>query len=150
MNENTETTVGMTADTMLGTLVGICIDEIKAAPDVWPKLTEDQQDDIIRRVTSQCGDAVRAAVKLIAADGRDTITADLEQITAKEEIKAVCKLGRYDEQRHALLDAVGKPVLIVVASAAQFMGGEIPKAEADQRELDVPVADNCEATAVAA
>lgn len=154
----------MTADTMLGDMVRMVIDEIKAAPDVWPKLSEYKQDDVIRRVTKQCTELVKMAVHLIAADGREVISADLEQITAKDEIKAVLKLVRHDPQRHALLDAVGKPVLIVVAGAAQFMGGEIPKAEADNKPLfpadstapapdatttesDTPVADNCPATA---
>jgi hypothetical protein len=145
------TTVEITAQTMLGELVGLVIDELKAAPDV------------IQRVTARCTHMVKDAVNLIAADGRDVIAANLEQIAAKDSIKAVCTLAKYDENRHALLDAVGKPVLIVVASSSQFMGGKLPTSEPDQRAIDglnneaseapgetegdTPVADNTVAAA---
>lgn len=132
-------TVEMTAETMTGVLVTAVIDELKAAPDVWQKLPQARQDEVIDRVVRRCKALVGTAVRLIAADGRDVIRADLEQITAKDEIKAVCKLAKHDEKRHALLDAVGKPVLIVVASAEPFMGGDVPTSEPDQRDL--PVAD---------
>lgn len=136
-----QTTVEMTAETMLGDLVRILVDEFKGAPDVWQKMSEDGRDDLIKRVTSQVGDAVREAVQFIAADGREVITAELEQITAKDGIKAVCTLAKHDPNRHALLDSVGKAVLIVVADANQFLGGEIPAADPNQLPLDTPVAD---------
>jgi hypothetical protein len=152
VNAKTETTTAaeaanaVAAATLLGTLVTVCIDEIKAARDVWPKLSEDDQCHIIKRVTSQVGDAVRDAVRVIASEGRDVIAAELEQITAKDGIKAVCTLVKHDPNRHALLDAVGRTVLLVVAGADPFMGGDIPKADPDQQEL--PIADNCPATTI--
>lgn len=133
-------TTEMTADTMLGDLVSAVIDEIKAAPDAWQKLQEIRQDEVITRVTDRCTALVRHAVQLIAADGREVITADLEQITAKDGIKAVLTLAKHDPSRHTLLDSVGKKVLIVVADDTQFMGGELPQPDPDQTEL--PVADN--------
>lgn len=164
MTEETSTTeteapaaVGIATATMLGDLVSFLIDELKAAPDCWQKLSQFQQDDVIARATSRCTFAVQQVVSIIAADGRDTITADLEQITAKDGIKAVCTLAKHDPNRHALLDAVGKPVLIVVAGSSQFLGGELPKADPDQQSLltagdgtegdDTPVADNTLAAA---
>ncbi len=138
-DEATTEAVQTTSETMLGDLVSLVIDEMKAAPDVWQKLSQARQDDVIQRVTSRCVDLVREAVAIIAADGREVITADLEQLTAKDEIKAVCKLSKFDENRHLLLDAVGKPVLIVVASHQQFLGGALPQSEPDQ--TDLPIAD---------
>lgn len=146
--QETQDTIELTTYVMLGSLVGLVIDELKAAPDVWQRLSQGRQDDVIDRVRHRCEQMVRQAVRLIAADGREVITADLEQITAKDEIKAVCKLAKHDQNRHALLDAVGKPVLLVVASHQQFLGGELPKSDPDQPDL--PVADNCPATAEAA
>lgn len=140
-----EGTISLASETMLADLTQCLIDELKAAPDVWQKLSEDAQDDVIKRVASQVGDAVIKAVNLIAADSREVITAELEQITAKEGIKAVLTLAKHDPNRHALLDSVGKAVLIVVADAKQFMGGAIPKPDPDQGDL--PIADQCPATA---
>lgn len=156
--EISEDTISLVGDTLLGDLTKFLLDEIRAAPDVWQRLNQRQQDDVIGRVSMQCNQLIRKAVNLLASDGREVIRAQLEQLTAKDEIKAVLKLGSFDSNRHALLDAVGKPVLIVVASAEQFLGGERPKSDPDQRELpiaedgsdDTPVADNAPATAVAA
>lgn len=148
--ESQDQTIELATETMLGDLTSFLIDELKAAPDVWQKLSEDQQDDVIERATSRVGDAVSAAVRMIAADSREVVTAELEQITAKDGIKAVCTLAKHDKNRHALLDSVGKAVLIVVADSNQFMGGDIPKAEPNQLPLDTPVADNCPATSEAA
>lgn len=150
-DQTAATNLELAAETMLGDLTKIVIDEIKAAPDVWPKLSQHQQDDIIARCNSQIGDAVRECVRMIHADGRTVITADLEQITAKDGIKATLTLPKHDENRHALLDSVGKPVLIVVSDPSPFLAGDLPKSDPDQPDLiDTPVADNGKATALAA
>ena len=131
--------IELIADTMLGELVKFVIDEIRAAPDVWAKLAEHQQEQVITRAELRSRMLISQMVKLIAADGRETIGCDLEQITAKDEIKAVCKLQRHDKSRHALLDAVGKRVLLVVADPEPYLAGEMPRADPQQQEL--PVAD---------
>lgn len=127
--------VEIAAQTMLGDLVTLVIDEMKAAPDVWQKLSERQQDDVIYRARCRCEDAVRQAVHFIYSEGRTVITADLEQLTAKDGIKAVLTLNRHDENRHELLDSVGKPVLVIVGDASEFTGGQIPKPDPQQPEL---------------
>ena len=129
----------LVTETLLGDLVAFLLDEIRAAPDVWEKLDQQQQEDVIHRCQLRGSRLIGAIVRLVAAEGRDAISADLEQITAKDEIKAVCKLGRHDSKRHALLDAVGKRVLLVVADAEQYLGGELPQAQPDQPDL--PIAD---------
>jgi len=149
-DEPKDDTVILAADTMLGDLVSLMIEEIRAIPDVWQKLSEFQQEEVIERVTRRVGSNVREAVKMIASDGREVITAELEQITAKDGIKAVCTLVKHDPNRHALLDSVGKAVLIVVADPSAFLNGELPKPDPQQADLigdDQPVADNCPALA---
>ena len=138
----------LVADTMLGQMVQFVIDEIRAAPDVWAKLGEESQDQVIQRVQARSALIIRQAVHLIASEGREVISGDLEQITAKDEIKAVLKLARHDPKRHALLDAVGRRVLIVVVESEQYMGGTMPAPDSNQLPLlevdpgdDTPVAD---------
>jgi hypothetical protein len=125
----------LVADTMLGQMVKFVIDEIRAAPDVWPKLGEESQDQVIQRVQARSALIIRQAVHLIASEGREVISGDLEQITAKDEIKAVLKLARHDPKRHALLDAVGRRVLIVVVESEQYMGGTMPAPDSNQLPL---------------
>lgn len=151
MTQTTESAaVSIAKDTMYGDLCNLVVDELKAAPDVWQKLPEDQQTDVICRVRDRVRAAIEQAVRAIAADGRETITADLESILAKDGIKAVLQLSKSDPKRHSLLDSVGRPVLVVIAGAEAFFGGDGPKAEATQLPLegvDKPVADRCPATA---
>lgn len=159
MNENEPTTVAvddvveLASETMKGDLLAALLDEFKAARDVWPKLSQIDQDNIIGRFDRRIGTAIVDAVKMIAADGRDTITAVLEQATVKDGIKAVLTLPRTDKQRHDLLDAVGKPVLLVVVDVAQYGGGERPRPDPDQPPLpgvgesvDVALGDGTVAT----
>lgn len=144
-NETSVEIVEIAAETMRGDLVATIIDEIKAAPDVWAKMGQAQQDEVIWRVTNRVESVTRQAVNIIAAEGRKVITSTLEQITAKDGIKATCILGKHDPNRHELLDSVGKAVLIVVADAEQYKGGDIPRGEDEQRPLDLgddaPLAD---------
>lgn len=115
--------VELARETMLGDLMSLVIEELKAAPDVWQKLSEHRQDAVIGRVHQRVGDAVRQAVELIASNGRTAIPATLEQVTVKDGIKGVVTVSRTDSSRHYLCDAVGRAVMIVVADPSEFAGG---------------------------
>lgn len=133
---NTDSDIVLLAsDTMKGDLITALVDELKAAPNVWAKLSQVQQDEVIFRFERRVGAAIREAVRMIASDNRPSIEATLEQITAKDGIKAVITLSKNHSQRHDLLDAVGQAVLIVVADAEPYSGGDKPKAEPDQKPL---------------
>jgi hypothetical protein len=154
--------VDIAAASMHGDLVSALLDEVKSLPKPWQQLSESQQDAVIDRLRRRTGEAIDQCVRAIAADGRDTCVAELEQLTSKDGIKAVLKLSAHDENRYALLDAVGKQVLVVVGDSKHFLAGEMPRAEPTQMPLagvdtqpdasanDTPVADNCPATAEAA
>lgn len=139
--------VQLAAETMHGDLINALLDELKAAHDVWPKLSQVQQDQIIFRFEKRVGEAIRDAVRMIASDGRPCVSATLEQITAKDGIKAVLTLPKTHSRRHDLLDAVGQTVLIVVADAESYLGGDKPEGEPDQRPLALAGADEAPAPA---
>ena len=130
--------VEIARETMLGDLMKVCLDEIRAAPDVWPKLSQEKQEDVIDRVERRVSAAVREAVEIIAAKGRIAIAATLEQVTVKDGIKAVVTLSRSDSRRHELIDACGQNLLLVVADATEHMGGAgVHKPEPDQPGLPI-------------
>lgn len=137
MNTETNYTTETTAQTMLGDFVQTVVEELKAAPDVWQKLSEDAQADVIERVETQCRRLIESAVNAIVSEGRIVIVAELEQITSKDEIKAVCKLRKSDPNRHHLLDSVGTAILMVVANSDEFMGGDVPKPDPNQAALEL-------------
>jgi len=127
--------VELARETMLGDLMSLVIEELKAAPDVWQRLAEHKQDAVIGRVHQRVGEAVRQAVELIAANGRTAIPATLEQVTVKDAIKGVVTVSKADPSRYDLTDAVGRAVMIVVADPTEFSGGAGDvKAEPDQRD----------------
>lgn len=137
--------VEIARETMLGDLMKLCIDELKAAPDVWPKLSQEKQEDVIERIERRVGTAVRAAVEIIAAQGRIAIAATLEQVTVKDGIKAVVTLSRSDARRHELIDACGQNLLLVVADATEHMGGA-SQVQADPQQRELPVLESLTAT----
>lgn len=132
--------ITITEDMMLGEMLQLIIDEIKAAPDVWQKMSQDQQDDMIDRCKRRLTTAVEQAVTHIVAAGRPVITADVESVTFKDGIKAVLKVSQSNPLRHELADATGLQVLVVVTDIKQFSGGtDGVQSDADQPEL--PLAD---------
>lgn len=131
-------TIEIAAETMLGDMMQLVIGEMRALPNVWEKLSQDRQDEVIGRVQKRCADAVRQCVQMIATSGRTAIPGALDSVTVKDGIKAVVKLSMTDPNRHELIDACGRGVIVIVADAAEFAGGadEI-KGEPDQREMDI-------------
>lgn len=124
------------AETMLGDLMKLCIDEVKAAPDVWQKLSEAEQQNIIDRVRERVRNAVEESVRIIATQGYARIRGTLESVTIKDGIKAVLTLPQFDPARHELVDAQGTRVYIVVADVEAFSGGGSDvKPEPDQGAL---------------
>lgn len=128
----------MTADTIGRDILQALVQEIKLLPDLWIKMTQKKQDDIINRLRARVEYNVRMAVHLIASENRTTIIGDLEQVTSKDGIKAQFKISSNSNGRHHLFDSVGKACLIVIADAEETVGGmEDIKGESDQRSMDL-------------
>lgn len=137
-NEAAKDLMNMTADSIGRDLLGTLVQEIKLLPEPWAKTPKAKQDDVIERLRKSVETGVRMAVHLLASERRATISANVDQVTIKDGIKAVLTLGKNDPNRHALCDAQGLPVLIIVANPADHTGGmdEI-KGESDQRAMNL-------------
>lgn len=126
--------IELIAETLLGELLKATVEEIKAAPDVWQKLSERAQQDVIDRMTAKLATLLQRAVELIASDARPTIVADVESVTFKDGIKAVVTCSKANPARHELADAAGCTVLLVIADAGAYLGGtEVVQADPDQQ-----------------
>ncbi len=128
----------MTADSVGRDLLQALVTELKLLPKPWVALTKAKQDDVIDRLRSRVEYQIKMAVHVLASDGRTTIAADLEQVTAKDGIKAQFKISQASQGRHDLFDSVGRACLIVLANAEDHTGGmnEI-QGEHDQRAMDL-------------
>jgi hypothetical protein len=142
----------LAVDTMAGDLTSALLDRVKNLQKPYQQMSEAEQRNVIYGLRAAVSEMIRNVVRTIAADGRKVIVAEIEKVEVKDGMKAVLSMSKRDENRMDLIDACGSSVLIVVADASQYMGGEDPKPEPDQTTLitdddDKPVADSCESLA---
>lgn len=132
-------TMNMTATTLGKDLLGALVQEIKLLPDVWVKLSENKQNDVLDRLRTRVDGAVKMAVHLIASQGRVTVVGDLDQITIKDGAKAVVKIGKSVTALHDLAEAQGQAVLLVLSGSHETYtsGMDEVTGEADQRSFDM-------------
>ena len=125
-------TDGLQAD-----ITGWLVDRLRHQEKPYAEMSEAEQREVIESAQKATADLLREVVKKIAADERKVIQADLKNVT-RDADKIVGKLEcpKSSEYRHDLFDATGRTVLIVVADADEYMGGEMPEADADQKTID--------------
>lgn len=125
-DENNDDVLLLSAEHLGSDLMGLCLQELKALPDVWQKLSEEKQRGVIDRVQSRVDDAVKQAVNLIAARGRTCVVADLAGVAIKAGVSAMLKVSSTTNSRealHSLYEATGQACLLVIASPDEFTGG---------------------------
>ncbi len=120
---------------LLGDLLKVCMQEIRLMPFGWGMLPEKDQQNIIDRLTDRVTEAVRQTVKIIAADSRPHLMADVESVTFKDGIKCQLLVSKQASDRHELADATGTMVLIVLPHIEHHLGGDAPVADKDQPQL---------------
>ena len=126
--------------TMLGDGRDAMIDGWREMREPWHKLSEKQQTYYARLAEDLMRSTIHQIVALVAANDFPTIAVTLEQIAFKPKgIEAKLALNAIDRvTRHQLVDAQGKPVLIVIADPAAFMGARGP-AKIDKQAPELPL-----------
>ncbi|HEK0057212.1 TPA: cell division protein FtsK [Pseudomonas aeruginosa] len=143
MSQNNAAFLHMTADTLGKSLLQGLIQEIRILPDVWQKLSEAKQADVIERLEQQVRNAATIAVHTIAGAERETVYGKLESIAAKDKMKAVIVVNHSSPNKHDLLDAVNEDCLLIIGGAAEFLDGmKDVKADPDQNPLDLNGGDH--------
>lgn len=123
---------------LTGDLIKVCIEQLRQQQVPWGALPEKEQQETIDRVTVVCSKAAREAVKIIAGLGRPAVQAEIESTTFKDGIKVVLTMSKQQADRHAIADATGSGVLLVLPKYDAIAGGAPPKADPDQPRLDLP------------
>ncbi|SPK73692.1 conserved protein of unknown function [Cupriavidus taiwanensis] len=129
--------IEMTSETVAGDLLKGILQELRLLPDIWPKLSEDEQQAIIDRCRERVTRNVREAVKLIASAGRVTVVGDLKKVSLADKVEAVFALPMRDPALADLCEARGKACLIVVANSGEHMGG-VDDVLVDPRQMQLP------------
>lgn len=138
LSPEAKATLNMTAQTIGKDILAAVVQEMKLMPDVWQKLSEGKQHDVIERLASRVDHNVKMAVYLIASDGRIVVAGDLEQITIKDGVKAVVKFGSNAPNLHHLYESSSKSVLVVVANPSDHtVGMDEVQPDPDQPSFDM-------------
>lgn len=121
---------------MVHDLTEAALFELRNVKVPFSRLGEDDQQEVIDRITKIAEEAVMTAVGIISTRSVDTIP--MTVVDAKFKAKAITVTATIDAQdpnRHGLIDAAGKLCLMVLAPNDYNEGKDGIRAERDQREL---------------
>lgn len=116
------------------------IQEIKALPDVWQKLSQNKQADVIDRARRSTQEMVSRAVHLLSNEGRPVIEAVIKQATIKDgiELKTLVTKCSSENKLELIEHSSGGNCLIILADAAENMGDiHSIKPMPDQADLNI-------------
>lgn len=119
----------------------LVLQEMKVMPNVWQKLSEREQIEVVGRIDKGVRYTVAAAVNTIASANMVRLSGYIEQINLKDKIKVtliVDKNRNNSDDLSELYDAAnGVDCQIVIADSDQYIGGMdlIDLSESDQGEL---------------
>lgn len=114
------------AKTLTGDIRDFLLDRLKNFQKPWVAMSEDEQRESINQAKDAADNLVERACKIIAAEGRNIVEANLDQITIKDGIKAVLTFTNNTATREALGAATGQIVLVVTSGIAAFSGESKP------------------------
>lgn len=134
----------LAAETLTADIANTITGWFKAQTKPWQLMSYDEQSALISGASKLSHDTVREAVQIIAAEGRKTISAHLEKVEFGDKgIKATVTASKSSQFRHDLSDAQGLDILIVVADAGEFTGGELQGADAPKNgQEELPLEDD--------
>ena len=138
MLEDCPPEVRLAVTTLSGDIRDAILERLRHEQDTrpWNERSETEQRNTINRIDSMAQNLVREACMLIAGEGQTTISAKIESVTVKDEIKATVTVPRHDNNRFALVDAQGARVLMVVVQPELHIAERAPvRVTPDQPDL---------------
>lgn len=128
--------INVAADSMAHDFLAALLAELRQMPDHWLRLNEDKQQATIDRLKDKIRTGTEKAVLMFMQGDFPAVAAELKGVSLGEEIKASLSVRRDALHRHALCDAQGQRVLVIIADASRWTQrmDEI-KARGDQLDL---------------
>lgn len=128
--------ITLSADTMGHDFLAALLAELRQMPDHWLRLNEERQQAIIERLKEKIRLGTEKAVGVFMQGEFPAVPAELEKIACGANLTATLSVRRDALCRHALIDAQGKQVLVIITDAERWTRrmDEI-KARGDQMEL---------------
>lgn len=123
-------------------LVQICLDQLKGLTAPYNKLSETAQQDTIERITLGVKDAVKVAIRVIAARDVITIPVDVKRVQVDAtKLTVTATVDGKDPKKHDLIDSAGHLCLLVMAPDDYDEGLDGITPERDQQELPLSAAE---------
>lgn len=127
---------------MVHDLVEAALFELRNIKTPFGRLSEEDQQEVIDRVTEEAKDAAWTAVSIISSRSVETIPFKIADSKFKEKnITVTGVVDAQDPNRHGLIDLSGKLVLLVLAPNDYNEGLDGIRAERDQRELPLSASE---------
>ncbi|MNJ10043.1 hypothetical protein D3C77_41950 [compost metagenome] len=123
-------------------LTTVCLDQLRGQSAPFGSLSENAQQETIERIVLGVKDAVRVAIRTIAANGVVTVPIDIKrvQVDAKN-LTVTATVDGKDPKKHDLVDSAGHLCLLVMAPDDYSEGLDGIRAERDQHELPLSAAE---------
>lgn len=123
-------------------LVQLCLDQLKNLTAPYNKLSEQAQQDTIERITLGVKDAVKVAIRIIAANGVITIPVDVKRVQVDAaKLTVTATVDGKDPKKHDLIDSAGHLCLLVMAPDDYDEALDGIKPDRDQKELPLSAAE---------
>lgn len=123
-------------------LVEAALFEVRNVKVPYERLGEDDQQEVIERITKTVSDAATTAVSIISSRSVDTIPITIADSKFKpKNITVTGVVDAQDPNRHGLIDLSGKLALLVLAPNDYAEGLDGIRAERDQHELPLSASE---------
>jgi hypothetical protein len=122
---------------MLGEVMAAAMRQLRALDKPFLRLPEAKQKEVIADVRQDIEAVIERSVEIIATDDRTRFVAQVESVTFKDGVKAVLTMPN-TQASHELADTAGGRVYVVIEDPTRYTlgGGNVPKAEPDQRSIE--------------
>lgn len=123
------------ADTMGHDLMAFILTTLRTMPDHWARMSQEQQEKRIAEMRESVTAIVQKCAQIVAGQGFQAVGCELDGVTIKDEVKIGLTMNEGDPARHALYDAKGRKVLLVLASAEQWLE-KLDEIKSDKGQID--------------
>lgn len=124
------------AETLGKDMLEMLLGEFRRSPKPWAELTETQQNDLIVGFKARVRGTVRASLYTLWSLNYPACPATLGKVSFSDDISVTVKVAKKSEHRHALADAAGTSVMVVIADPEKWLQDlDRVKANADQGDL---------------
>lgn len=135
-----ETPIELAARTLTGDLRDFIVEQFRAMRDPWHKLSESRQSVLAAEAQDFADSIVTSVVNLLAARDFPAVAAVLGEVKFNEkgcDLKlGLSRLTR--DARHAIVDARGGQIMLVIADPGEFNGARGPAKVDRQALFDAP------------